>query len=112
MAGNGGGKYPDVDFGRRGSVRRGAVDLTRRAGGSLWPRRGDRSRGGSNGGGDGLAAGRCLSREGGDAAQVGAARGRLACCAGEPVGPGVARGGEGAAPDREPGAHGGQAPSA
>jgi hypothetical protein len=52
MAGNGGGKYPGVDFRRRGSVRRGAVDLTRRAGELLWPRRRDRS-GGSNGGGDG-----------------------------------------------------------
>jgi hypothetical protein len=45
MAGNGGGKYPGVDFSRRGSVRRGAVDLTRRAGELLWPRRGDRSGG-------------------------------------------------------------------
>jgi hypothetical protein len=45
----------------------------------------------------------CQGR-GGDAAQVGAARGRLACRAGEPVGPGAARGGEGPASDlRKPG---------
>jgi hypothetical protein len=93
MAGNGGGKYPGMDFSRRGSVRHGAMDLTRRAGGSLCPQRGDRSGGGSNGGGDGSAADRRLSGEGGDEAQVGAARGRLACYAGELVGPGAARGG-------------------
>jgi hypothetical protein len=45
MAGNGGGKYPGVDFGQRGSVRRDAVDLTRRTGELLWPQRGDRSGG-------------------------------------------------------------------